>query len=46
VVVGDSPGASKYDKAVDLKVPILDEAGFAALLEGGRSAADPLVRES
>jgi DNA ligase (NAD+) len=46
VVVGDSPGASKYDKAVDLKVPILDEAGFEALLVGGRSAADPLVRDA
>ena len=30
VVVGESPG-SKYDKAVSLKVPILDEAGFLAL---------------
>ena len=27
VVVGDSPG-SKYDKAVSLKVPVLDEDGF------------------
>ena len=34
VVVGDSPG-SKYDKAVSLKVPILDEAGFRVLLEQG-----------
>ncbi len=32
VVVGDDPG-SKADKAADLGVPILDEAGFAALLE-------------
>ncbi|MDQ3618682.1 MAG: NAD-dependent DNA ligase LigA, partial [Actinomycetota bacterium] len=31
VVVGDSPG-SKYDKAVELGLEILDEAGFAALL--------------
>lgn len=38
VVVGDSPG-SKYDKAVQLKVPILDEAGFAVLLEQGADAA-------
>jgi DNA ligase (NAD+) len=38
VVVGDNPG-SKYDKAVQLKVPILDEAGFAALLEKGPEAA-------
>jgi DNA ligase (NAD+) len=44
VVVGDAPGASKYDKAVKLGVPILDEAGFEALLSGGQAAADPLVR--
>ena len=34
VVAGDSPG-SKYDKAVELGVPILDEDGFRALLENG-----------
>ncbi|HET9875837.1 MAG TPA: NAD-dependent DNA ligase LigA [Mycobacterium sp.] len=34
VVAGDSPG-SKYDKAVELGVPILDEAGFVKLLEQG-----------
>jgi DNA ligase (NAD+) len=44
VVAGDAPGAAKYDKAVDLKVPILDEAGFEALLEGGPAAADPLAQ--
>jgi DNA ligase (NAD+) len=38
VVVGDAPGAAKYDKAVDLEVPILDEAGFEALLAGGPDA--------
>ena len=38
VVVGESPG-SKYDKAVSLKVPILDEAGFRILLEDGPDAA-------
>ncbi|MCX2967431.1 MULTISPECIES: NAD-dependent DNA ligase LigA [Streptomyces] len=38
VVVGDNPG-SKYDKAVQLKVPILDDAGFAVLLEQGPDAA-------
>ncbi|MFD7511176.1 NAD-dependent DNA ligase LigA [Streptomyces sp. NPDC059853] len=38
VVVGESPG-SKYDKAVALKVPVLDEAGFAVLLEQGADAA-------
>ena len=34
VVVGDAPG-SKYDKAVSLKVPILDEDGFKVLLADG-----------
>ncbi|EID11247.1 NAD-dependent DNA ligase LigA [Mycobacterium xenopi RIVM700367] len=34
VVAGDSPG-SKYDKAVELGVPILDEEGFRKLLEKG-----------
>jgi DNA ligase (NAD+) len=34
VVAGDSPG-SKYDKAVELSVPILDEDGFRRLLENG-----------
>lgn len=41
VVVGDAPGAAKYDKAVDLEVPILDEAGFEALLAGGPEAVAP-----
>ncbi len=34
VVAGDAPG-SKYDKAVELGVPVLDEAGFQRLLESG-----------
>ncbi|MQS14115.1 NAD-dependent DNA ligase LigA [Streptomyces kaniharaensis] len=38
VVVGDNPG-SKYDKAVQLGVPILDDAGFAVLLADGPAAA-------
>ncbi|MFE9257232.1 NAD-dependent DNA ligase LigA [Streptomyces sp. NPDC006879] len=38
VVVGDNPG-SKYDKAMQLKVPVLDESGFALLLEQGADAA-------
>ncbi len=38
VVAGENPG-SKYDKAVQLKVPLLDEAGFAVLLEQGPDAA-------
>ncbi|GHF12765.1 DNA ligase 1 [Streptomyces morookaense] len=38
VVVGDNPG-SKYDKAMQLKVPVLEEDGFAVLLEEGPEAA-------
>jgi DNA ligase (NAD+) len=38
VVVGDAPG-SKYDKAVTLKVPVLDEVGFGVLLNDGPEAA-------
>ncbi len=38
VVVGDAPG-SKYDKAIQLKVPVLDEDGFGVLLEQGPEAA-------
>ena len=34
VVAGDAPG-SKYDKAVELGVAILDEDGFRALLQNG-----------
>jgi DNA ligase (NAD+) len=34
VVAGDSPG-SKYDKAVELGVPVLDEDGFRRLLAEG-----------
>ncbi|GFG76619.1 DNA ligase [Mycobacterium botniense] len=37
VVVGDAPG-SKYDKAVELGVPILDEDGFRRLLQEGPPA--------
>jgi DNA ligase (NAD+) len=43
VVVGESPG-SKYDKAVSLKVPILDEAGFVVLLTDGPEAAQGVAR--
>jgi DNA ligase (NAD+) len=38
VVVGESPG-SKYDKAVQMKVPVLDDDGLAVLLEQGPDAA-------
>ena len=38
VVVGDSPG-SKHDKALSLKVPVLDEAGFRVLLSDGPDEA-------
>ncbi|GAA1813431.1 NAD-dependent DNA ligase LigA [Planosporangium flavigriseum] len=38
VVVGEAPG-SKYDKAVALKVPVLDEDGLRVLLNEGPEAA-------
>jgi DNA ligase (NAD+) len=38
VVAGDAPG-SKYDKALELGVPLLDESGFRVLLESGPEAA-------
>jgi DNA ligase (NAD+) len=38
VVVGDNPG-TKYDKALSLGVPVLDEAGFRILLDDGPDAA-------
>ncbi|NUW45247.1 NAD-dependent DNA ligase LigA [Nonomuraea rhodomycinica] len=38
VVVGENAG-SKYDKAVSLGVPILDEAGFETLLKDGPEEA-------
>jgi DNA ligase (NAD+) len=38
VVAGESPG-SKYDKAVELGVPVLDDDGFRVLLEEGPEAA-------
>jgi DNA ligase (NAD+) len=38
VIAGDAPG-SKYDKALELGVPLLDENGFRVLLERGPEAA-------
>ncbi len=38
VVAGDAPG-SKYDKAVELGVPVLDEDGFRKLLAEGKSGS-------
>ncbi|HEX4722617.1 MAG TPA: NAD-dependent DNA ligase LigA [Pseudonocardiaceae bacterium] len=38
VVIGESPG-SKAEKAVQLKVPVLDENGFRVLLADGPDAA-------
>lgn len=43
VVVGESPG-SKYEKAVSLKVPILDAEGFEVLLNAGPEQAAEVAR--
>ncbi len=42
VVVGADPG-SKYDKAVQVKAPILDDDGFRVLLDEGPDAARALA---
>ena len=39
VVIGADPGASKYEKAVKLGVPTLDDAGLVLLLTEGVEAA-------
>ena len=36
LVVGSDPGAGKVAKADEVGVPIIDEAGFVALLETGK----------
>ncbi|MDQ6657599.1 MAG: NAD-dependent DNA ligase LigA [Actinomycetota bacterium] len=43
VVVGEAPG-TKYDKAVSLRVPILDEAGLRVLLDDGAEAATAIAQ--
>ncbi len=44
VVAGESPG-SKYDKALEVGVPVLDEAGFKVLLADGVDAALAVARK-
>jgi DNA ligase (NAD+) len=43
VVVGEAPG-TKHEKALELGVPVLDEAGFTVLLREGPDAAVQLAR--
>jgi DNA ligase (NAD+) len=44
VVAGENAG-SKYDKAVDLSIAILDEGGLRILLERGAEAARQVQAE-
>jgi DNA ligase (NAD+) len=46
VVVGAEPGMSKYDKAVKLGLPLLDDAGLTVLLEQGAEAARAVALSS
>jgi DNA ligase (NAD+) len=41
VVVGSEPGAAKLTKANELGLPVLDETGFAQMLETGEVVATP-----
>lgn len=43
LVAGDKPGASKYNQAIKLGVPILDEAGLLALAQAGAGDAPTLA---
>jgi DNA ligase (NAD+) len=35
LVAGESPGASKVNKAEELRIPVLDEPAFVTMLENG-----------
>ena len=39
VVVGEDPGVSKLNKAVELGIPVLDATAFAHLLETGETGS-------
>ncbi|MDN5858023.1 MAG: NAD-dependent DNA ligase LigA [Pseudonocardia sp.] len=45
VVAGEAPG-SKFDKALEIGVPVLDESGFRVLLEQGPDAAREVAVEA
>ena len=45
VVVGDAPG-TKYQRAVELGVPVLDDEGLGVLLEDGPAAARAVAQRS
>jgi DNA ligase (NAD+) len=41
LVVGESPGGSKYRKAQQLETPMINEARLLEMIEGGQSGGDP-----
>jgi DNA ligase (NAD+) len=43
LVAGESPG-SKYDRALQIGVPVLDDAGLRVLLDDGPDAARAVAR--
>jgi DNA ligase (NAD+) len=40
LLAGADPGGSKYNKAVELSIPVLDEAGLLALVGGDLADGD------
>ena len=46
VVAGSDPGGSKYNKAIELRVPLLDQSGLLQLIGEQTPAPEPSVPPS